>query len=788
MNPLRSELRRSSGAILVVTMLGALWIGSLAQGATTLPAPRSGYIPNPGIGFQAMQNLANPVLPETVAYRRPQYSWAPLNPAEGVFDFAAVDADLATAVSLGKQFSFRIYTMRGESFGGHQVPDWVMSEGATLVGGEPRYSNCVYQARWAEFVEALRLHYDGNPDLAFIDISGYGNFNEWSWRNAQTEWDDDFANPTTLDGMARRRLADMFLGGAATVDCLATNGSTQSVSYSYPGFSTTQLLMPYAGIQQSTRYVAQARADVGIRHDCLGSTSHTDGMIEKIGDVIAVTWANAPIAYELCGPEDMADALEVLELTHGTIVHENGGDNDVSELAATLESAGYRFGVEQAVVPDVALFEGTLEIDLQLRNFGLAPAYVGTGQDFDLHFLLLRANGDADAIWTLGSDPNDWMPADPANSSAPLIVVHETLNLPATVTQAVYTAAVGIWDSRKGAYVALANLGTDSEERLLLSQVTFSDGEICGDGLLNTVVGEQCDDGNIDDGDCCSADCLNQAGACDDGNACTTADSCSSGVCEGGPTPNCDDGVACTADSCSPEQGCLNAADHSLCDDALECSADLCDEALGCSHVADDALCDDANLCTQDLCDSGSLTCEFVAEPRLLCDTGTQAALQLSDVNGREKLSWKWGKGTIDVGALGDPTATGSTDYALCIYRGVGELALAANMPGGPVCGTTSSCWREKSGRLSYRRSDALPDGVSAAKVSTGKPGKDKILVKGKYSALSVPEPALPGSMFDMTAPVLVQTINSEGACWGATFNADHVSKNDADSFKAKAR
>ena len=44
----------------------------------------------------------------------------------------------------------------------------------------------------------------------------------------------------------------------------------------------------------------------------------------------------------------------------------------------------------------------------------------------------------------------------------------------------------------------------------------------CGDGTINQP-SEQCDDGNTQNGDCCSASC--QFESCDDGNACTD-DSC----------------------------------------------------------------------------------------------------------------------------------------------------------------------------------------------------------------------------------------------------------------------
>jgi len=103
----------------------------------------------------------------------------------------------------------------------------------------------------------------------------------------------------------------------------------------------------------------------------------------------------------------------------------------------------------------------------------------------------------------------------------------------------------------------------------------------CGDGTLEP--GEQCDDGNTADGDCCSARCqFEAAGApcgerfdlcgvnacdsagdcvrtakpdglpCNDGNACTLADTCESGACVGGPLAPCGAGPG----GCNPQLGC----------------------------------------------------------------------------------------------------------------------------------------------------------------------------------------------------------------------------------------
>src|SRR5262249_32058776 len=71
-----------------------------------------------------------------------------------------------------------------------------------------------------------------------------------------------------------------------------------------------------------------------------------------------------------------------------------------------------------------------------------------------------------------------------------------------------------------------------------------------------------CDDGNGCTDDSCNpaTGCVhtNNTAPCNDGNACTTNDHCAGGACMGGAALNCDDGVACTVDSCNPLTGCVH--------------------------------------------------------------------------------------------------------------------------------------------------------------------------------------------------------------------------------------
>ncbi|MFN2427537.1 MAG: hypothetical protein ABR587_13935, partial [Candidatus Binatia bacterium] len=112
--------------------------------------------------------------------------------------------------------------------------------------------------------------------------------------------------------------------------------------------------------------------------------------------------------------------------------------------------------------------------------------------------------------------------------------VSDSLTLPPGLHLAQYIAAVGVFDLRNGSHVKVANEGTDSEERLVLGSIVFSDGSVCGDGLLRSDLDEQCDDGNVESGDCCGPTCQAESGSCDDDNPCTNGETCSAATCSGG--------------------------------------------------------------------------------------------------------------------------------------------------------------------------------------------------------------------------------------------------------------
>ena len=140
--------------------------------------------------------------------------------------------------------------------------------------------------------------------------------------------------------------------------------------------------------------------------------------------------------------------------------------------------------------------------------------------------------------------------------------------------------------------------------------------ETCVTGVCQPGTPLNCDDGNACTDDSCDPQTgcahADNTAACSDGDACTTNDTCSGGVCVAGPASNCDDGNVCTDDSCDTVSGCVHSNNTASCDDALFCNGhEVC--SGGACQPAPAVDCDDGIACTADTCNESTDACEHAA-------------------------------------------------------------------------------------------------------------------------------------------------------------------------------
>ena len=310
-------------------------------------------------------------------------------------------------------------------------------------------------------------------------------------------------------------------------------------------------------------------------------------------------------------------------------------------------------------------------------------------------------------------------------------------------------------------------------------------GSRCGNGVLDA--GEQCDDGNRSDFDCCDAGCrFKSPGAPCDFNECRASTCDGAGVCERVNLPGpCDDANPCTAGDACVEGECVG------------------------SRLPDGSACDDGNPCTGgDRCSSGfcfggePVTCEAcsvcepfqgcVPRPRYGCSGPDTATLLLSDRQGARKdnVLLRWDGGTpvapggrrgplrpSSVEDFGDPRT--DTDYAVCAFEGfddegLGEEGfseprrlLASAVPAGGTCGG-KPCWKAMAHGYRYRDPEATPDGIRSLVLRSGKAKAARIKAAGRGANLNL-------SSLPVHLPLVVQLQASNGQCWQAVYRNPKV-------------
>jgi hypothetical protein len=108
----------------------------------------------------------------------PLFTWAELEPEEGVYNWAPVDEALSAAHATGRKVAPRVYTNMSDF--GQATPDWVFEAGAqayTLYAesstAQPVPTDDVFGEKFAVFLAAFGERYDGHPAIEFVQTNAW---------------------------------------------------------------------------------------------------------------------------------------------------------------------------------------------------------------------------------------------------------------------------------------------------------------------------------------------------------------------------------------------------------------------------------------------------------------------------------------------------------------------------------------------------------------------------------------------------------------------------------------
>ena len=202
---LNGKPRRGSLLCKVRGMFAGIFaLAALAAGAAVVePKATDEVLCNPGMGFvhfyyssriwaYGAQTEPGDTLDwmpgTTVIYMR--LPWCYLEPEEGVYRWDLLDSKTAPWIKAGKKVAFRISCQDHTLL---SIPQWVMDAGVKgkwthedekleFVPYKQEFDafwdDPVFLAKVEQFLKAFAARYDGNPDVAFVDLGSLGIYGE----------------------------------------------------------------------------------------------------------------------------------------------------------------------------------------------------------------------------------------------------------------------------------------------------------------------------------------------------------------------------------------------------------------------------------------------------------------------------------------------------------------------------------------------------------------------------------------------------------------------------------
>ncbi|MCL2774890.1 MAG: beta-galactosidase [Oscillospiraceae bacterium] len=411
----------------------------LPEEITVNPVKTDEPVINPGMGWILYGDPSNQT-PETLALSSTGYmrfSWSDLNPEEGVYNWSIIDNAIENWKNCGKQFAFGVMSVN-TSGAPKQIPDWIFDKGMqyTMGKGEssddlsfyiPVWNDPVYIEECAKFAEALAEKYDGNPDIAFIDIRNFGN------------WGENHLYPFE-----------------ATSVFISDDDLKKLWQPYIDNFKKTQLAICCNGSDDKDKNVEKWAVDNGV-------TYRRDGLMGKIGwggsngDELSYAFGKLPVIWEFFGSfrslENSADRkwnddefIENIKNNQPTYIGMGQWGDDAAYMLSKKEDLikqaanmmGYHFTVVQAKYMNIIDSGQDSNISVSIENSGVTRIFT----DCIIKLTLLNEY-DAEVS---GEIPTDW----DAKSFSPGTITDLSANINFSAEPGDYRIAIGFFSDVGG--------------------------------------------------------------------------------------------------------------------------------------------------------------------------------------------------------------------------------------------------------------------------------------------------------------------------------------------------
>lgn len=465
-----------------VLLLASITVGLHGQSRTVVrPKDNGAALANPGMGW-VFHHYDNDIVrygsklepwdtvdefPAVgVIYLR--LAWSYLEPEEGKFNWSVVDIPAQRWIAKGKKIAFRFTTFESASNNPpNATPEWVARAGArvypvrgrtgsaasAVVRYEPDYDDPIFLAKLDNFFAAAAARYDGDPNVAWIDIGTVGIWGE-----------GDPGPERSVTAATVRRHIDLHIRHfkrtlVAYNDNLTFRGKgLETIAYAKEKGLTLRDDSILCRPGQEAFYTHYYAGAFWPRLPVILESEHY-GLSVQRGD-----WG------------DGSDYLRAVEAGHGSYISVHWWPREFLEKNRQLVNRismrmGYRLQLLEASVPDEAPAAGRMTLSHRWRNNGVAPALPGGFVAFTLKD---QKDGIAGVFVDEGFDVKTLAVGEP-DKADPLTRNTEFRLPPASILKpGSYRVFVSVGSQIGTPQIALPLDNQDGQKRYLIGTITIS--------------------------------------------------------------------------------------------------------------------------------------------------------------------------------------------------------------------------------------------------------------------------------------------------------------------------
>ena len=374
-------------------------ITSVQTGSTTVSVTEDtdDVLINPGKGFFFLGYM-DPEKYEaefrdviSIGYNR--FRWSKLEPEEGNYNWKEIDGYIKLFRDQGKQFAFGVMCANTSSDLKYITPEWVFEAGAkgktiTTENGDsqmiPDWTDPVFLEKLNNFIGALAERYDGDSNIAYIDIRSYGNWGEQHTYKIEDAWPD----------ITAEQLKELYLRPYVEK------------------FTRTQLVTPAGNDAYEETYKWAIEHGVTVRRD--GIVSHSDGEEGRLvyGKMPAIfEYPSSYLSKARNEGDWQYDKVEEV-VTNGAPtylqIYEDMYFSNRAFYDRLANRIGYYFRFKGAVFQNEVNEGEAGDISLTFRNDGVAPIY----EHASLKIGLLDQDCNLVQSYPVDTEPGQWMPGE----------------------------------------------------------------------------------------------------------------------------------------------------------------------------------------------------------------------------------------------------------------------------------------------------------------------------------------------------------------------------------------